>query len=182
MTTSEKIKRELRALLLTTAYFAAWIGTLMGMKVLILAEYKIAFQGLSKALIGALILSKVVLILEHLPLGSWVRRQPAWMDVALRTLFYSGGVLIVLILEKGIEGRHGDGGFAGAVSAACRATDAAHVWLNTICVAGALLVFNIAAVVRSHLGRGGLLKLLLVPLPGETPSHSTGNPPVSKVP
>ena len=182
MSAAEKIKHELVALLLVSAYFGIWIGTLMVMKVLILDEYDIAFSGFSKALISTLILSKVVLILEHVSLGSWVKRQPAWMDVSLRTLMYSAGVLIVLILEKGIEGRNGDGGFAGAVCTAFRATDSHHVWLNTICVSGALIVFNIAAVLRCHLGKGGLLKLLLIPLPEVPPSNASDNLPVSNQP
>jgi succinate dehydrogenase hydrophobic anchor subunit len=101
MSTAEKIKHEITAVLLAALYFAIWFGALLVNKSLILAEYHIAFTGFSKALIGALILSKVVLIMEHVPLGSWVRSQPAWIDVFLRTALYSLGVLAVLILEKG---------------------------------------------------------------------------------
>jgi hypothetical protein len=167
MSSAEKLKHEIKAVLLAMLYFGVWIGTLMVMKDLILEEYRIAFHGFSMALVGALILSKVVLIMEHVPLGSWVRRQSAWVDVLFRTLLYGAGVLIVMILEKGIEGRHEHGGFGGAVASAFRATDAPHVWLNTICIAGALLIYNAAAVVRRHLGNGGLSRLFLTPLPEE---------------
>jgi hypothetical protein len=41
-----------------------------------------------------------------------------------------------------------------------------HGWINTICLSGALLGYNIVAVIRHHLGKGGLLRLFLSPLPG----------------
>jgi hypothetical protein len=165
MSTAEKIKHEITAVLLAALYFAIWFGALLVNKSLILAEYHIAFTGFSKALIGALILSKVVLIMEHVPLGSWVRSQPAWIDVFLRTALYSLGVLAVLILEKGFEGRHEHGSFGGAVEAAFRGIDAPHVWSTLIYVTGALLVWNAGDLVNQHLGKWGFAKLFLAPRP-----------------
>ena len=112
-----KLTEEVTALSLAMLYFAAWIAALLVLKQLILAEYQIAFHGLSLALIGALILSKVVLILEHVSLGAWVRARPAWVDIILRTILYSLGVALVLVLEKGFEARHEYGGFSAAVTA-----------------------------------------------------------------
>ena len=40
-----------------------------------------------------------------------------------------------------------------------------HVWVNTICLTGALLGYNVLSVVRRYLGQGGLLRLFLLPLP-----------------
>jgi len=114
----------IRDILLAALYFALWIGTLILIKSLILEEYHIEFHHYSMALVGALILSKVVLILEHVSLGAWVRSRPAWVGVILRTLLCAVGVLIVLVLEKGIEGRHEHGGFDGAVEAALQGADA----------------------------------------------------------
>ena len=165
MSAAEKLKHEVKAVLLAMAYFAIWIGTLMLIKDLILVEYDIAFHGFSMALVGALILSKVALILEHVPFGSWIKRQPAWVDVIVRTLLYALGVVVVMILEKGIEGRHEHGGFGGAVEAAYKGTDAPHVWANAICITGALLVWNAASVLQRHLGKGGFLTVFLSPVP-----------------
>jgi hypothetical protein len=55
-----------------TLFFAAWLGMFMGLKILILEGYQIRFGSASAVLIGALVLAKVVLILEHVPLGAWV--------------------------------------------------------------------------------------------------------------
>jgi len=155
----EKAKWELKALGIAMLYFGAWFAALLVIKSLVLAEYHIEFRHYSMAFLGALVLAKVVLVLEHVSLGSWIRSQPAWVDVVLRTALYALGVLAVMAVEKGIEGRHHDGGFAEAVKAAIQGADSYHLWVNAICVSGALLVYNSLSVIRAHLGQGGLLAL-----------------------
>ena len=110
-----KFINEIKAIGITALYFGCWIAALMFLKSLVLAEYQIAFHGWSAAVAGALILSKVLLILENVSLGAWVRARPAWVDVVLRTAMYSLGVVVVLVLEKGFEGRHEYGGFGPAL-------------------------------------------------------------------
>ena len=72
----QKLKHELEAVVVVTLYFAAWLGVLMVLKKLVLAEYQIQFRGLSMVLVGSLVLAKVVLVLEHVPLGNWTRHRP----------------------------------------------------------------------------------------------------------
>ena len=115
----------------------------MVLKELLLAEYQIVFHGWSVAVIGVLVLAKVVLVLEHFPLGAWVRTRPAWVDVVLRTALYSFGVLVVLLLEKAFEGRHEHGGFGPSLMSVFHHADVHHVWINTVCLSGALLGYNI---------------------------------------
>jgi len=141
---------------------------LMVLKKLILAEYQIQFHGLSMALIGTLVLAKVVIVLEHLPLERWVRERPAWLAVLMRTATYSFGVLLVLLLEKGFEGRHEHGGFGPSLISLFRHRDVYHVWANAICLSGALLGYNVLFVVRRWLGKGGLIRLFMSPLPEES--------------
>lgn len=159
------LKKELMAIGLAMLYFGCWIAALLLLKQLVLAEYSIAFHHFSLAIVGALILAKVVLLLEHAPLGSWVRSRPAWVVVLVRTILYSCGVALVLVLEKGFEGRHEHGGFGPAVSAVFRAVEGPHIWANTICISGALLGYNMLSVVRLHLGAKKLLQLFTSPLP-----------------
>lgn len=174
MGTREKLLHELRAIGLAMLYFGVWLAALIVLKQLILAEYRIEFSGMSKAVIGALVLSKVVLVLEHVSLGAWVRSRPAWLDVLLRTVLYALGVLVVLLLEKGFEGRHEYGGFGPSLEAVFRHADVYHVWVNAICVSGALLVYNVLSVFRRHLGGGSLVRLFLVPLPVAGKQHQPG--------
>jgi hypothetical protein len=108
-----------------------------------------------------------VLILEHVSLGAWVRVRPAWVDVVLRTAMYSIGVAVVLLLEKGFEGRHEHGGFGPVLHFLFQETDVYHVWANTLCLSGALLVYNALFVVQRHLGKGALIRIFLSPLAEE---------------
>ena len=163
----QKLKQEIVTLLSVTLFFGCWLAVMMLLKWLILADYEIAFQEFSMVLAGALVLAKVVMILEHVSLGAWVRTKSAWVDVLLRTVMYVLGVVFVLLLEKAFEGRHEYGGFGPSLAAVFQHVEIYHVWANTIVLSGALLMFNTLSVVRAHLGAGGLFRLFLQPLPGE---------------
>jgi len=165
MSIAQKLKHEVATVMSLTFYFGCWLGALVLLKYLVLSEYQIAFTGLSVALIGALLLAKVVLVLEHVSLGEWVRAQPAWVDVVLRTALYGFGVFILLLLEKAFEARHEYDGFSASLIAQFQHADTTHVWLNTICLSAALLSYNMLSVVRKRLGKGVLLRMFLTPLP-----------------
>ena len=137
MSIMQKLKDEAVSMALLMLYFVVWIGALVLLKKLILAEYRIAFHGLSAALVGALVLAKVVLVLEHVSLGAWVRTRPAMLDVVLRTILYALGVFVALLLEKGLEGRHEYGGFVPSLLSVFQRADVYHVWANLICLSGA---------------------------------------------
>lgn len=171
----QKLKAEIKAVGIASLYFGCWIFALMVIKWLVLVEYQIAFHQWSKVLVGALVLSKVVLVLENVPLGAWVHSRPAWVDVVLRTVLYTSGVAVVLILEKGLENRHSAGGFVPAVQNLFRQADIYHVWANTICVSGALFGFNALTVIQRQIGEGGLIRIFMNPLPKETAAKELRN-------
>jgi hypothetical protein len=177
MRIKQKMIDEIKALGITALYFGFWILALLLLKSLVLAEYQIAFHGWSVALAGALILSKVVLVLEYVSLGAWVRARPAWVDLVLRTAMYSLGVAVVLLLEKGFENRHEYGGFIPALRYLFQNTDVHHVWANSLCLSGALLGYNALSVVQRHLGKGALLRIFSSPLPEVT--DGSGSEPLS---
>ena len=163
----EKLKHELESMALAVVYFGVWITALVIFKKLILAQYQIEFNGLSAAFVGTLVLAKVVLVLDHVSLGAGVRGRPAWVVVLMRTALYAFGLAVVLLLEKAFEGRHEYGGFVHSLRLVFHHPEVHHVWVNTICLSGALMGYNVLSVIRRHLGRGGLLRLMLSPLPEE---------------
>jgi hypothetical protein len=168
MSVAAKLREEIRSLGLVSLYFAAWIFVLLLLKWLILAEYQIEFHGLSMVVVGALILAKVVLVLDHVPLGSRSRERPALFEVVVRTGMYGLGVLVVLLLEKAFEMRHEYGGFVPSLAQVIHHQDAPQVLAAAIGVTGALLVFNASFVIRRHLGKRGLLEIFLSPLPEQS--------------
>ncbi len=165
MSIARKLKHELTTVAWLTLYFGSWLGALVLLKYLLLAEYQIAFGGFSVALVGALVLAKVVIVLEYVSLGAWVQARPAWVDVGLRTALYAFGVFVLLLFEKAFEGRHEYDGFGASLMGVFQHADAIHVWLNTICLSAALLSYNMLSVIRKRLGKGALLQMFLTPLP-----------------
>ena len=161
MNIRHKVLREIKVLGLVTHFFLVWIGTLVLLKTLLLAEYGIDAIGFSKAIIGVLVLAKVVVVLQRVSLGAFVRAHPAWLEVLLRTALYSVGVLVVLLIEKGLDGRHEYGGFGASLAAVLEHVDINHVWANLVCIASALLTFNILDVFRQYLGSEGLVRMFL---------------------
>jgi hypothetical protein len=85
------------------------------------------------------------------------------VDVILRTLLYAFGTFVVILLEKAFESRHEQGGFGPALMKVFQHRDMPHVWVNTICVTGALLFYNLLSTLNHHLGTGGLARVLLTP-------------------
>ena len=163
MTFGTRLQAELREVALYTAFFGAWFLFFMLVKVLILDEYEIHAGKLTAALIAALVLAKVVLVAQHVPLGSWTRRQPAWLEILARTALYGVGVLLVLLAERAFELRHEAGGLGNALLRSVREEGSAHVLANALCAAAALLLFNVLMLVRDHLGSGWLRAMLRAP-------------------
>jgi len=168
MSFRDKAIHEFKSVLLATLFFAAWFEAMVVLKTLILAGYQVEFSGLFKALVGALVVGKVVLVLEHVHLGSWVFRQPAWLSVVLRTVLYTAGIFLVLLGEKMFHERHEHDGFGASLVGAFESANANEVWAKTICVSWALLVFNGLTVARQRLGSAALLGLFTAPLPPES--------------
>jgi hypothetical protein len=177
MSLPQKVKHELKAIALTTLYFAAWLSVLVVLKRLVLADYQIEFRGFSVAIVGSLVIAKVVLVMEHVPLGLWFQKQPAVFDVVLRTALYGAGVAVALLLEKAFEARKEYGGFWRAAFGVFHHRDIRHVWANTICLVCGLLGFNVLSLMRRHFGDRELAGVFFSPALRE----SRGNPPGKQV-
>jgi hypothetical protein len=156
------IIKEINTVTRVAAYFAIVFLMMMTMKKLYLKDYNIEFYGISKALVGALILSKVVILMEFISLGPSVQRQPAIVDIILRTLLYTAGVLLVLILESAFEKRHEAGSFGQAIPYVLSHRDIYHVWATILGSAYALFVYNAFSVLQRFMGKKGVTKLFFI--------------------
>lgn len=153
------LKEEAKSLLSVTLYFAACFMVVMILKQLLLAEYGIAFSGITTAVVVALVTAKVVIVLQKVPLTRWLRGQPAILDVLVRSTFYTLTTVAALLLERAFESRAEHGGFAAAVVNVLEHRDVAQVWATAICVGLAFLAYNAFGVVRRELGGAWLWRL-----------------------
>lgn len=160
----ERIIREFITIFWTSLYFFSWFGGLMVIKVLLLREYQIEFVGLTIVIVGALVVAKVVLVLEYVPVP-FTRGQPAWLEVLVRTMLYLSGVFVIMVIEKSFEARHEYGGILEAMKTLANDRDIYHIWVNVISIAGALLFFNIWTIVKKHYGAGMFLRMMRAPVP-----------------
>ena len=168
MSLAAKLKNEIVTVGLTTLFFASWFCMMVLLKKLVLSEYEIRVGNLSVALLGALVVAKVVLIMETIPIGSRLRARSGLFHIAMRTLMYALGVFLVLLVEKAFEARHEYGGFGSALANVWHHKDMPHVWATAICVAGALLMFNTFFIIRRHVGKRRLRLMFISPLPEQT--------------
>jgi hypothetical protein len=155
----KKVIHEIVVVARVTTYFALFFIFMIVMKKFILEDYDIEFSGISQALIGALIMAKVILLMELISLGSWVQNQPPIVDVILRTLFYAVGVLVVVLLEKSFEARHKADGFSNAMTYVFTHRDIYHVWYNTLGAAVSIFFYNAFQVIVRFIGKKGTYKL-----------------------
>lgn len=153
------LTEEVKSLLAVTLYFAACFTVVMVLKQLLLAEYGIAFSGITTAIIVALVTAKVVIVLQKVPLTRWLRNQPAIADVLVRTAFYTFATMAALFLEKAFESRSEHGGFAAAVASVLEHRDVLQVWATTLCVGLAFLAYNVFGVIVREVGGRRLWQL-----------------------
>jgi hypothetical protein len=173
MSLKQRTLKEIKAVGLLTFYFGVWFEIMLFVKRLVLAQYEIEFRGAWLALLGAWVVAKVVIVMEHVSLGRWVRRKPVAVDIALRTLLYTLGVLIVLLLEKAFEARHEAGGLGKALITLFQPRGIDRVWAATICVGGSLLGFNVLSVLYRDFGGAELRRLFFTTSPADLEAKET---------
>jgi len=158
----QKVYHEIKTVAITTVYFAIWFGLLMFLKKMILTEYKVEFTNIAMALIGALILAKVVLVIDLIPLSSWTRGRSAVYFIFFRTLLNIIAVYILLLVEHAFTARYEYGGFGAALGHVFQHRDVYHIWANVTAVGISVFWFNVIFVLRQHLGEQKLRQLFFL--------------------
>jgi len=126
---------------------------------LAVAQFSVPVTALSKAFIGALLAAKAVLILDETRIGRSLERYRKIVAVAVKTLLYGFGTLLLGYLERFLEALHRSGSFDGAVQ---QMIDQANVYRFFAWVLGVTLIFAIYFVwseINEHMGEGALWSL-----------------------
>jgi hypothetical protein len=93
------IKRELLEIIPPTIFFFAAFNVIAYTKKLMLEQYHIKFSGFVAALVGALIVAKVVLLADRIPFINKYPDKPLIYNVAWKTVIYMLVTLVVRFLE-----------------------------------------------------------------------------------
>jgi len=157
MSLLSKIKHEAKEVGLVTLYFFFCFGVMLTLKKLLLAGYQVDVQIVSTAAISALIIAKIVIILDHTTAGNrFDSRQPLWMGVIYKTLVYLGIAFIVFYLEKLFQAYRQTGLFNQAVSEVWERKDWNLMLMKLLCVGVTFLAYHLYAGLDRRLGEGVL--------------------------
>jgi len=159
MSFKEKIKEEIRQIGIVSLYFLICLGTMLLLKKLLLAEYHIKFFGLSAAIIGALVVAKVVVILDHTPVSKRFQNRPLFVGVIYRSLVYSFFVGVVVLLEHTFHARQEAGSFTAGFKEVITHADGNHFWATFIVIFLSFIGYNVISAINDHLGEGELRRL-----------------------
>lgn len=95
----EKIKKELKLMAIITGYFFFCFIIFVVLKSLFLAQVNIEFYGLSAALFGAILMSKVVLLTGKTRLSKKFDNRPLLFEVLFKTLLFTLITMIVVFFR-----------------------------------------------------------------------------------
>jgi len=126
---------------------------------LAVAQFSIPMTALSKAVVGALLAAKAVLILDETPIGRRLEHHRKIVAVAIKTILYGFGTLLLGYLERFLEALHRDASLDGAVR---DMIDQANIYRFFAWVLGVTLIFAIYFVlseINEHMGKGALWSL-----------------------
>jgi hypothetical protein len=143
-------------------FFAAFLIQLLIIK-LTLAEFSIPVTALSKAMVGALLAAKAVLILDETPLARKLERYRRIIAVAVKTLLYGVGTLLLGYIERFLEGLHKVSTFDGALR---EMVDQANLYRFFAWVLGISLIFAIYFIwfeINDRMGNRALWSLFFEP-------------------
>ncbi|MGR8932975.1 MAG: hypothetical protein ACU837_01130 [Gammaproteobacteria bacterium] len=167
------VKREVEEVALVALYFFFCFGVILTLKKLLLADYHVAVQALSTAAISALIVAKIVIILDKTHAGT---RFDANFSVAVaalyKTLIYVLVTFLVLFLEKLFHVYREDAAFVAAVIDIWTHRDRNLMFAKVLCIGLTFLAYHLYAGLDRRLGKGTLFRLVISTSKIENPFKS----------
>lgn len=141
-------------------FFIGFVIVLLIVK-LMLEQYSIETVTLSRALIGALIAAKVVLILDKTPVARSFKSYPRIVPVIAKAAVYASSFIVVSFAERDFDAwRHRDMAHAHAQIHAVTIQGNMHRLLAvTIGVAIVFAVYFVLSEIGDHIGHGVLWNL-----------------------
>lgn len=159
MSFKEKIKEEIKHMGSVTLYFFFCFAVILMLKKLFLASYQIEFFALSSAVLGALVIGKVVVVLDNTSIGNRFRSGPLYIDVAYRSFIYTVAVFIVMVIERSFHAYSESGNLISAVIETFEGRDVAQFWATTLCVFLTFIGYEVVAAISRYMGEGELAML-----------------------
>ena len=153
MSITNLIKHEAKELLIVTLFFLSGFLLILGLFALMLQDYDIHFNACAKALFGALVLAKVVLILRGRAFMQVFSNQYGVVRVLYKTMIYLAGVFVILTLERVVEAYEDVGGFLAALKHVVETPKIHHIMAVTLLVGILITAYNCWEELLREVGR-----------------------------
>jgi len=147
---------------LITLYFLVCFGLIAILKKLFLAEYEVEVANAGGAVIGALVIAKVVIVLDKTRFGNRFERHAVWSSVLYKSLVYSFAAALVLAGEKLFHAYHAGESFRETLDEALASSDGDRALATTICLFVSFIGYNLLAELGRIFGWDKLLRWLFV--------------------
>ena len=157
----EFLIHEGRLVLLVTAYFLVCFGLIALLKTLILHEYAIETAAAGKAVFGALVIAKVVIVLDKTKFGNRFERHAVWSSVVYKTVVYTAVVATVLVAEKLFHAWREGSQMGTVMEEVLRSSDGDRAMATTLCVFVSFIGYNLLSEVGRAFGWDRLLTWLV---------------------
>lgn len=157
----EKIKHEAREVGLVTLYFLLCFGFILTLKKLLLASYDIEFYALSSAVVGALIVGKVVVVLDATRAGArFDRKYSLGVAAIYKTGIYTLCTALVLAGEKFFHAYRESSTVGEALLTVWTHQDRYIILAKVLCIGLAFFGYHLYAGIDRRLGEGRLKNLV----------------------
>ncbi len=155
------LKQEMKEVGVVTLYFFICFGVLLTLKKLFLADYQIEVQALSTAIISALIVAKIVIVLDHTRTGTrFDARLPLGLATLYKTLFYVLATAVVLFLEKLFHAYRDSSLLGQAIIEIWEHRDRNIILGKVLCIGLTFFGYYLYAGLDRRLGKGTLRRLV----------------------
>ena len=155
------IEHELKEVGIVSLYFLGCVGIAVGLRKLILADYAIQFSGLSVAVIGSLVLAKVVLVLQHTGIGTrFDATHPVAIAAGYKVCLYAVAMALVQAGERMFDAYREDRTITAAFADVWGHLHWRETLARVIVVCLALFGYHVWAGIDRRLGEGTLWRTL----------------------
>lgn len=161
MSITKFIKHEAKELLIVTLFFLSGFLLILGLFELMLQDYDIRFNACAKAVVGALVLAKVVLILRGRAFMQVLPNYYGIFRVLYKSSIYLAGVFLIITLERVVEVYGDTGGFLAALKHVAETRKIHHIMAVTLLVGILVTAYNCWEELLRELGRDRIVDAFL---------------------
>jgi hypothetical protein len=159
ITVGRWIRREFMEVFPVVLFFLVGFLLVLLIVKLVLAQYAIAISALSRAILGALIAGKVVLVLDKTPLARSFRSYPRIATVLAKTIFYGLAVIVLGLADRIIHTWRHLGEFGAAIDEVVLKSDVHRLLAVALGVSMVFAVYFVLSELSEALGRDEIFAL-----------------------